>query len=91
MPRSKDLRATSRFAESAGTHRTDGHYQVDLNYTQSFQIGDRVNAQLLLDLYNVTNNQTGYSIQNQFHSANYGTPRTFYNPRIFQMAFKVQF
>ena len=81
----------SRFSEQAGTHRTDGHYQVDLNYTQSFQIGDRVNAQLLLDLYNVANNQTGYSIQNQFHSANYGTPRTFYNPRIFQMAFKVQF
>jgi Carboxypeptidase regulatory-like domain len=81
----------SRFAEPAGTNRTDGHYQVDLNYTQSFHLGDRVNAQLLLDLYNVTNNQTGYSIQNQFHLANYSTPRVFFDPRRFQMAFKVQF
>jgi hypothetical protein len=82
---------TSRFAEPAGTHRTDGHYQLDLNFTQSFEFGSRVNAQVLLDLYNVTNNQTGYNIQNAFHSANYSNPRTFYDPRRFQVAFKVQF
>ena len=81
----------SRFAEPAGTHRTDGHYQIDLNYTQTFQLGNRVNAQLLLDLYNVTNNQTGYNIQNQFHLANYGVARNFYDPRRLQMAFKLQF
>jgi hypothetical protein len=82
---------TSRFAEPAGTHRTDGHYQVDLNYTQNFELGGRYTAQLALDLYNVTNNQTGYNIQNQFHSANYGTPRTYFDPRRFQVAVKIQF
>jgi hypothetical protein len=81
----------SRFAEQAGSHRTEGHYQLDLNYTQTIQLGSRASAQLAFDVYNITNNQTGYNIQNAFHSANYGTPRTYFDPRRFQMAFKVQF
>ncbi len=33
---------TIRFAEPAGSRRTSSHYQLDLNYTQNFQVGDRV-------------------------------------------------
>ena len=82
---------TSRFAEPAGSHRTDMHYQLDLNYTQNVRIGDRATAQLVFDLFNVANNQTGYNIQNAFHSANYSLPRTYFDPRIFRVGFKVQF
>ncbi len=81
----------SRFVEGAGTRQTDAHYQVDLNYTQNVRVGDRVSAQLTFDLFNLGNNQTGYNIQNQVHLANYGNPRTFYDPRIFRVGFRVQF
>jgi hypothetical protein len=46
---------------------------------------------VLFDLYNVTNNQTGYNIQNQVHSANLGAPRTYFDPRIFRVGFKFTF
>jgi len=64
---------------------------MDLKYVQNVQLGKRYNAQIDIDFFNVFNSQTGYSIQNQFHLANYSTPRTFFDPRRFQMAFKVQF
>ncbi len=82
---------TSRYAEPAGSHRTDAHYQFDLNYTQNLHFGGRVTAQLVFDLYNVTNNQTGHAIQNQAHLANYGTPRLYYDPRRFQFSMRLQF
>jgi hypothetical protein len=81
----------SRFAEQAGSRRTGSHYQLDLNYTQNVPIGSRASAQVLFDLYNVTNNQTGYNIQNQVHSANLGAPRTYFDPRIFRVGFKFTF
>jgi hypothetical protein len=84
---------TSRFAEPAGSRKTDDHYQIDLTYSQDFAIGSRYNIQLRADLYNLTDNQTGYNIQNQRNGtgAPFLEPRDFYDPRRLQLAVKFQF
>jgi hypothetical protein len=82
---------TSRYAEPAGSRRSDAHYQLDLNYTQNVRLFSTLNFQVAADLYNVFNNQTGYNYQPSVHSSLFGQPRTYYNPRIFQLAFRVQF
>jgi hypothetical protein len=82
---------TNRYAESAGSRTTDDHYQLDLSYTQNFALGDRFNVQLIGELFNVFDKQTGYNIQNQANSANFGEPRSFYDPRRFQLAARFQF
>ena len=56
---------TSRYAEPAGSNRTDSHFQMDLNYTQNFPIGNRFNVKLRADLFNLFDSQTGYNIQNK--------------------------
>ncbi len=81
---------TNRNAEPAGSRTTDSHYQIDLNYTQNFQVG-RYNFQLRGDLFNATNNQTGYNIQNQKSRAGFGTARSFYDPRRLQVGVKFEF
>jgi hypothetical protein len=82
---------TSRFAEPAGSRTTSAHYQLDLNYTHNFPLGDRYNVQLRVDLFNVTDQQTGYNIQNKRNSSNSRDPRSFYNPQRFQVAVKFEF
>ena len=83
---------TARFGEPAGSRRTDDHYQLDLNYTQSFQVGGRYEIQLRGDLFNVFDKQTGYNIQNKrFSVPNFGQPRDFYDPRRLQLAVAFRF
>jgi hypothetical protein len=82
---------TSVYAEGAGSRTTDDHYQVDLNYTQNFPFADRYNLQLSLDVFNVTDNQTGYNIQNRTDLAGFSEPRSFFDPRRLQLAARFQF
>lgn len=82
---------TSRYAEPAGSRTTGAHYQMDVNYTQNFKLFDRLNLQLRLDVFNLTDNQTGYNIQNKVNSASFGSPRSFYNPRRFQLALLLRY
>lgn len=82
---------TIRYAEPAGSRRTDAHWQMDLNYTQNFRFGGRYGLQLVGDLFNVLNNQTGYDIQPSVHSAGFGNPRRYYDPRRFQFAARLTF
>lgn len=82
---------TSRFAEPAGSRTTSSHYQIDLSYTQSFKFANRYTVQLRADLFNVTDRQTGYNIQNKRNSANFGEPRSFFEPRRLQLAVRFQF
>jgi hypothetical protein len=81
---------TARFAENAGSRRTDAHYQMDMTYTQNVPIRG-LNLQLQLDAFNVTNNQTGYDIQPALHTARYGEAREFFDPRRFQLAVRLEF
>ena len=80
-----------RYAEPAGSRRSDAHYQVDFNYTQNIRLRGRTNLQLVADLFNAFDNQTGYNIQPQVHSAGFGQPRSYYDPRRFQIAARIQF
>jgi len=82
---------SNRYAEPAGTRRTDDHYQMDLNYTQTIPIGDLFRLEARVDVFNLFDRQTGYNIQDNVHSANPGTPQTFYDPRRVQFALKLEF
>jgi len=82
---------TNRYAEPAGSRRTDAHWQLDLKYIQNFRFGGRYNVQLVGDLYNVFNEQTGYNPQPSVHSSVFGDPRNHFDPRIFQLAARFQF
>jgi hypothetical protein len=82
---------TNRYAEPAGSNRSDSHVQLDLNYTQNFRLKGRMNLQVAGDLFNVFNSQTGYDIDPRFHSSTYGQPRTYFDPRRFQLAARFQF
>ena len=68
----------------------EAHYQLDLNYTQNIPLGG-YQLQLLGDMFNVFNRQTGYSPQPAVHSALFGQPRIFHSPRRFQLAVRVRF
>ena len=78
---------TIRFAEPAGSRRSEGHFQIDLNYTQNWRLGSsgRYAIQFRADLFNVFNKQTGYNINPVFDAAGYGEPRDYYNPRRLQL------
>lgn len=88
----------NRYAEPAGSRRTDDHYQLDLNYTQNLPVAG-FNLQLALDAFNVTDNQTGYNpqrtgynpITDQVFDPNFGTPTNYYSPRRYQVAVRFLF
>jgi hypothetical protein len=82
---------SARNAEPAGSRMTPAHYQIDLNYTQNFRIARRFTFQLAADLFNVFNKQTGYNYQPSVHSSVFGQPRSYYDPRRFQIAARFLF
>ncbi|MDP1570012.1 MAG: carboxypeptidase regulatory-like domain-containing protein [Vicinamibacterales bacterium] len=83
--------STSRFAEPAGSRRSDAHWQLDLNYTQNVRLAGRSSLQIALDLFNVMNNQTGYDIQPVRESSVFGQPRAYFDPRRIQIAARLLF
>jgi len=82
---------TARYSEPAGSHRSDPHAQLDLNYTQEVPFLKRYRGAVVLYVYNVFNSQTGYNIQTAFNAADYGQPRTFYDPARLEMTFRLHF
>jgi hypothetical protein len=82
---------TSRYAEPAGSRRSPAHWQLDLNYTQNIRLPGTMNFQIAADLFNVFDKQTGYSFQPAEHSATFGQPRLFFDPRRLQIAARFQF
>jgi hypothetical protein len=82
---------TSRFAEPAGSRRSPSHWQIDLNYTQSFRLKERYSLQLVADLFNVLDKQTGYSFEPRASNSIFGQPRLYYDPRRFQVMARLQF
>jgi hypothetical protein len=79
------------YVESAGSRRSDAHAQLDLNYTQNFKLGGRYTFQVLADVYNVFDKQTGYSIQPVETNPNFGQPRLFFDPRRIQLSARFLF
>jgi hypothetical protein len=64
---------------------------VDLNYTQTIPISGQYAAQLIVDCFNVFNEQTGYNIEPQAHNSAFGTPRSYFSPRRVQLAARFLF
>jgi hypothetical protein len=54
---------TNRYAESAGSRRSPAHHQMDLKYTQNVFSWGGANLQLVLDVFNIYNKQTGYNYE----------------------------
>ena len=59
---------TNRYAEPAGRRRAPAHHQLDLNYTQNFGLPRGFNLQLLVDIFNVYDKQTGYNYETRVGS-----------------------
>ncbi len=101
---------SNRYAEPAGRRKSPSHDQLDLNYTQNFPLLRGINLQLVADMFNVFDRQTGYNYEHRVGvlgkcntsncvdtgiaaqpSVNAPYPLTFFAPRRFQVAARVQF
>ena len=91
IPIGGDASNTSKFAEPAGSRRSDPHYQLDLNYTQNIRLGGRYTVQVLADLYNVFDRQTGYSIDPVVLNTTFGQPRVYFDPQRLQLSARFLF
>lgn len=81
---------TIRYAEPAGSRRTPNHYQVDLNYTHHLKFGTRT-LDLVADLYNIGNKQTGYNPNPVKNSATFGEFFNLYPPRRLELTARFKF
>jgi hypothetical protein len=86
-----DSSDSGKYVEPAGSRRSDPHYQLDLKYTQDFQIRGRWVFQFVADVYNIFDKQTGYNINPVRTSTSFGAPRNFYDPRLLQLSFRIRF
>lgn len=82
---------TIRYAEPAGSRLTRPHHQIDLKYTQNLTLRGRTRVQLVADLYNVFNNQTGYNPNPSVLSSTFGVARSLFPPRRLTLEAKIQF
>jgi hypothetical protein len=81
----------NRYAEPAGSRRAPTHWQLDLNYTQDFRVHERYTFQVVADLFNVFDKQTGYNFEPRAHNSLFGRPRSNFNPRRLQVAARFVF
>ena len=82
---------TIRYAEPAGSRRSPSHWQVDLNYTQDFNLSDNYTLRFRADIFNLFDNQTGYSYDPYVDSDTFGQPRRLFSPRRLQLSAKIAF
>ncbi|WP_295799798.1 carboxypeptidase regulatory-like domain-containing protein [uncultured Microbulbifer sp.] len=83
--------STNRYAEPAGSRRTDSHWQMDLNYTQNFNVYADYTLKFRADLFNVFDRQTGYNIDPEVGYYAFGEPRSHYDPRRLQLSVGMDF
>lgn len=82
---------TNRYGEPAGSRRGPNHYQLDFNYSQDVKVSERFKLQLVGNLFNVFNKQTGYNFQPSVHSSLFGQPLSYYDPRRVELEARVRF
>ncbi|MDH5630805.1 MAG: carboxypeptidase regulatory-like domain-containing protein, partial [Gammaproteobacteria bacterium] len=83
--------STIRYAEPAGSRRSPDHWQLDLNYTQDFELSEDYIFEFRADLFNVLDNQTGYNMDPYASNSTFGQPRALYKPRRLQLSFNLKF
>ena len=54
---------TNRYAEPAGRRKSPAHHQLDLKYTQNIGLPRGLTLQLIADVFNVFDKQTGYNYE----------------------------
>ena len=82
---------TNRYAEPAGTRRTDSHYQLDFNYSQDIKMTERLKLQLIANVFNVFNKQTPYNYQPSVHSSVFAQPASYFDPRRLELTARLRF
>jgi len=68
-----------RNAEAPGTRHTPAHHQLDFNYTQNIPLTRGLNLQLVGNIFNVFNKQTGYNYEDRVGTAIAGPTGTALN------------
>ncbi|AOS97090.1 hypothetical protein AUP74_01659 [Microbulbifer aggregans] len=82
---------TNRYAEKAGSRRSPSHWQMDLSYSQYWNVYQDYTLKFRADLFNLFDNQTGYNIQPYADFSDYGEPRDYYAPRRIQLSVGMDF
>jgi hypothetical protein len=59
---------TNRYAEPAGRRRSPSHHQLDLKYTQNIAAFRGTTLQLIADIFNVFDKQTGFDYETRIGS-----------------------
>ena len=72
-------------------NESDDHYQLDLNYTQNFDLGDRFEISVAADVFNVFDKQTGYAIQPVVSNAAFGEPTEYFDPQRVRLTARLRF
>jgi hypothetical protein len=80
-----------RFAEPAGSRTTPSHWQLDIKYTHNFQFGDQHSVQLVADIFNLFDNQTGYNYNPYTTSSTSFEPRSWFKPRLIRLSARYRF
>jgi len=83
--------STIRNVDSAGSRRSPSHWQMDVNYTQNYELNEDYSLQFRADIFNLFDNQTGYSINPYQTSATFGQPRRLFAPRRIQLSLNLTF
>ena len=79
------------YMEPRGSRRTPSHWQLDLNYTQDFEISNSYGLQFRVDVFNLLDKQTGYNPQPRYNSSALGEYRSHENPRRIQLTVSLTF
>ncbi len=64
---------TNRYAEPAGRRRSPAHHQLDLKYTQNIAMFRGATFQVIADIFNVYDKQTGYDFETRIGSLGFTT------------------
>ncbi len=64
---------TNRYAEPAGARKTPSHHQLDLKYTQSIPLPRGITFQIIGDMFNVFDKQTGFDYETRIGALNFTT------------------
>ncbi len=64
---------TNRYAESAGSRRSPSHHQLDLKYTQNVATFRSAKLQLIADVFNIYDKQTGYNFETRIGTLGFTT------------------
>lgn len=83
--------STNRYAEPAGSRRAPSHTQVDFNYSQDISLSERLTLQLVANVFNLFDKQTGYDFQPNVHASDFAKARRFYDPRRLEVEARVRF